>query len=94
MALTAGQQELAKKLELDLLKIYGSPMLTSEQLQKVMGYRSISALRQTITRKTFPIKNFKIAKRKGHFALVEDVACWLASNALSHSKKRREINLL
>jgi hypothetical protein len=87
MALTADHQKLAKKLELDLLHVYGSPMLTSEQLQKVMGYRSIYALRQAITRKTFPIKIFKIDKRKGHFALVEDVACWLASNALSHSKK-------
>lgn len=84
MTLTMAQQKLAKKLQLDLLQVYGSPMLTSEQLQKVMGYRSIYALRQAITRKTFPIKTFKIAKRKGHFALVEDVACWLASNALSY----------
>jgi hypothetical protein len=85
--LSSEHKKLTDKFEQDLLQLYGSPLLTGEQLQKAMSYRSIYALRQAITRKTIPIPIFKIKKRKGHFALVEEVACWLASIALSHSKK-------
>lgn len=85
--LSSEHKKLTNKFEQDLLKLYGSPLLTGEQLQKVMSYRSIYALRQAITRKTIPVPIFKIKKRKGHFALIADVAAWLATSALSNLEK-------
>lgn len=72
---------LAKQLEADLLKLYGSPMISGEQLQRAMGYKTTNALRQAILRKTMPIHVFKVQKRRGQFALVKDVAKWLAEQA-------------
>lgn len=89
-SLTRKQKNLAQKLEQDLLLLYGSPMLTGEQLQKAMNYRSIYALRQAITRKTIPVPVFTIKKRKGYFSLVVDVATWLASNALNQLEENSE----
>ena len=74
-------QQLAKQLEADLLKLYGSPMLSGEKLQRAMGYRTVDALRQAILRKTIPVKVFKLENRRGQYALVKDVALWLANQA-------------
>ncbi|MCP3850419.1 MAG: hypothetical protein GY694_09315 [Gammaproteobacteria bacterium] len=74
-------RQLAKQLEADLLKLYGSPMLSGEKLQRAMGYRTVDALRQAILRKTIPVKVFKLANRRGQYALVKDVALWLANQA-------------
>mgnify|MGYP000029125325 CR=1 FL=1 len=76
-------QLLAKQLEADLLKLYGSPMLSGEKLQRAMGYRTVDALRQAILRKTIPVKVFKLENRRGQYALVKDVALWLANQARS-----------
>jgi hypothetical protein len=72
---------LAKKLEEDLLKLYMSPMLSGEALQRSMGYRTTDALRQAILRSTIPVKTFKIENRRGQYALVKDIARWLAEQA-------------
>jgi len=72
---------LAQQLEADLLKLYGSPLISSADLQRAMGYRTTDALRQSILRKTIPVKVFTIANRRGQFALVKDVAKWLAEQA-------------
>jgi len=72
---------LAKQLEEGLLKLYMSPMLSGEALQRSMGYRTTDALRQAILRGTIPIKTFKIENRRGQYALVKDIAQWLAEQA-------------
>ena len=74
-------EELAKKLEQDLLKMYGSPILKGAELQKALGYSSIYALRQAVVRKTIPVKTFTVANRRGTHALVKDIARWLAEKA-------------
>lgn len=74
---------LAKVLETDLLSLYGSPLLSGVDLQKAMGYRSIDAVRQAIARKTIPVKVFTMKNRRGKYALVKDIAYWLAENAIS-----------
>lgn len=68
---------LAQALEADLLQQYG-PMLTGDALRKALGYSSMDAFRQAVTRGTVPIPVFPLDKRRGKFALAKDVASWLA----------------
>lgn len=75
-------RKLAKQLEKDLLLMYGSPLISGADLQKAMGFRSVDALRQAITRQTIPVRVFKLKNRRGMFALVKDIALWLAEESL------------
>jgi len=68
---------LAEVLESDLLGQYG-PMLTGEALRKALGYPSMDAFRQALSRGTVPVKVFPLENRRGKFALAKDVATWLA----------------
>jgi hypothetical protein len=79
--------ELAYRLELDMLNMYNSPILSGIELQKAMGYRTIDACRQAIARKTIPVRVFIIPNRRGSHALVKDIAHWLAQESLRGSKK-------
>lgn len=83
---TQSIDELAKVLEQDLLNLYGSPLLSGADLQKAMGYRTIDAVRQAIARKTIPVKVFAMKDRRGKYALVKDIAYWLAENATSEEE--------
>jgi hypothetical protein len=83
---TRSVETLAKELEQDLLVLYGSPLLCGEDLQKAMGYRTIDAVRQAIARKTIPVKVFSMKNRRGKYALVKDIAYWLAENAISEEE--------
>ncbi|MDC0601876.1 hypothetical protein OAP14_02475 [Aliiglaciecola sp.] len=74
-------QLLAKQLESDLLKLYGSPVISGGELQRALGYRTKDGLRQAILRNTLPVKVFQIPKRRGYFALIKDVANYLAQRA-------------
>lgn len=74
-------EQLAKALEKDLLSLYGSPILSGEDLQKALGYRTIDAARQAIARKTIPVKVFTMEHRRGKYALVKDIAYWLAKSS-------------
>lgn len=53
-------------------------MIANEDLRIALGYPSMNAFRQALVRKTVPIPVFTLPKRKGKFALVKDVARWLA----------------
>lgn len=74
---------LAEQLEQRLMAFYQSPILTGKDLQKAMGYRSLDALRQAISRKKFPIRIFSLPNRRGKYALVKDVASYLAKHSSS-----------
>jgi len=80
---------LAQALESDLLRQYG-PMLTGDALRQALGYPSSDALRQAIARKTVPVPVFAIKNRRGKFALVKDVAQWLADQRNSVAGKTIE----
>jgi hypothetical protein len=69
--------ELAKTLEDELTERYG-PLISGNNLRRVLGYNSPEAFRQALARKTMPIHVFSIPNRRGKFALVRDVAKWLA----------------
>lgn len=75
-------EALAKQLEEDLLTLYGSPVVTTSELQKALGYRSIYALRQAIARGTIPVNVFTLPNRRNKYALVKDIAYVLATNAI------------
>ncbi|GGI55638.1 hypothetical protein [Oxalicibacterium solurbis] len=70
-------EPMATLLERELMHRYG-PMVSNDNLRIVLGYPSKEAFRQAIFRKTVPIPIFDIENRKGKFALVKDVAAWLA----------------
>lgn len=70
---------LTELLERDLLTRYGSPLLGGEDLRSALGYPSAEAMRQAIARGTVPVPVFGVAHRRGKFALVRDVATWLAA---------------
>ncbi|MDN3578273.1 hypothetical protein QWZ03_16005 [Chitinimonas viridis] len=70
-------QALTRELSQELTAEYG-PMLGSEALVKVLGYRSSGAFQQALTRGTIPVPVFRIEYRRGCFALTRDVAQWLS----------------
>lgn len=71
-------EPLAVVLERELMNRYG-PIVSNDNLRLVLGYASKDAFRQAVSRKTVPIAVFEIEHRKGKFALIRDVALWLAT---------------
>ncbi len=76
--------ELAEHLEQQLMSLHQSPLLTGEALMRSLGYRSVEAFRQAISRQTVPVKIFSIENRRGRFALVKDIAFWLATQSVKN----------
>lgn len=68
---------LVQALENDLLGRYG-PMLGNDDLRLALGYPSREAFRQAAARDQLPVTVFALPNRRGKFALVKDVAHWLA----------------
>ena len=69
---------LATLLERDLLARYGTPLIGGDELRAALGYPSMEALRQATSRGTVPVPVFDVPHRRGKYALVRDVALWLA----------------
>lgn len=55
------------------------PLIGNEDLMKVLGFKTMFALRAAINRNAVEVETFKINGRKGHFALTGDVQKWLAA---------------
>ena len=84
--------DLAAALERDLLEKHG-PMIANDDLRIALGYPTMDAFRQALSRKTVPVPVFALEKRRGKFALVKDVAVWLAAqrgNAMSKNSQDKE----
>lgn len=75
--MTKCKPELEISLEIDLFNRYG-PMIGGNDLRAVLGFPSMEALRQALSRGKLPVAVFKLPRRRGNFALVKDVAKWLA----------------
>lgn len=58
------------------------PMITGEALRAALGYPSLEAFRQAVSRRTVPVPTFKLPHRRGRFALVKDLATWLAQQRM------------
>lgn len=70
-------ESMKTELEKDLTDRFG-PMITGKDLATWLGYPSMPAFRQSLSRKKVPVATFRIENRKGYFAMVSDVAAWLA----------------
>ncbi len=70
-------EPLAILLERELTTRYG-PLVSNDTLRLVLGYASKEAFRQALSRNTVPVPVFELSNRRGKFALVKDVAIWLA----------------
>lgn len=68
---------LAEILERDLFGRFG-PMVGNDDLRAALGYPTMDAFRQALARRQLPVPVFPLPKRRGKFALVKDVAVWLA----------------
>lgn len=79
---------LAQALENDLLGRHG-PMLGNDDLRVALGYPSREAFRQALTREQVPVPVFSLPRRRGKFALVKDVAAWLARCHAEAPRPRR-----
>lgn len=74
---------LEKAVEEQLLRLYG-PMLSGDALRSALGYPTMEAFRQALSRKKVPIPVFAIEARRGKFALVKDLAHWLVAQRNAH----------
>jgi hypothetical protein len=71
------KERLILEIERQLLLLYGSPIISSENLKAVLAYGTVDAFRQAIVRKKLPVPLFEMENRRGKFALVKDIATWL-----------------
>ena len=85
------EQDPIETLERGLLDKYG-PLMASDDLRGALGYPTMEAFRQALSRKTVPIPVFSLEKRRGKYALTKDVAAWLATQraaAFQNSDKQQ-----
>lgn len=69
--------QLARELHAEWLGEWGG-VLHGESLQKAMGFSSLDALSKAIRRGQLPLPFFSMPKRRGHFVLTREAACYVA----------------
>jgi hypothetical protein len=72
--------ELENRIRAELLDRNG-PLMGGDTLRVALGFGSMAALRQALSRNRLSIHVFTPPMRRGKFALTADVAHWLASQA-------------
>ncbi len=82
----------AEMIERDLFERHG-PMIADDALRIALGYRSTEAFRQALTRKTVPVPVFSVENRRGKYALVKDVALWLANQRNAALSKHLSVDI-
>lgn len=65
-----------EQLKHDLICEFGC-LVGGDTLRRLLGYRSLPALRAAIKRGTLGLKTFPVNGRKGSFALTVDIVDWL-----------------
>lgn len=82
----ANDVDIALALARDLNDRHG-PLIANEALSAALGYPSMDAFRQALVRRTVPVPVFTLENRRGKYALVKDVADWLAEKRNAAVKK-------
>jgi sRNA-binding regulator protein Hfq len=59
-----------------LTERYGE-MVDLKTLSKIIGYKTVDALKYAIRKNQFEVTTFFIEGRKGRFAMIRDVASWM-----------------
>ncbi|BCD98851.1 hypothetical protein MARGE09_P3052 [Marinagarivorans cellulosilyticus] len=87
------EADLEREIYTSLFEAYG-PVVTGKALWSALGYISDDAFRMSISRGEMPIPLFGIEKRRGRYALVKEVARFLAQQRTQNleSPKREEVN--
>lgn len=67
----------------ELVRLYG-PVVGSKDISRILGYASPDAFRKARSRKTIPIRVFRLPGRRGYFASTSEIAHWLW-NAVENS---------
>lgn len=80
---------MAEELERELMLRYG-PLIANDDLRIVLGYPSMAAFRQALSRKKVPIPVLSLENRRGKYALAHDVAVWLAAQRQTALLKQNE----
>lgn len=80
---------LAESLERELMAKHG-PLISHDDLRQALGYVSMGAFRQALARKTVPVPVFTLPSRRGKYALVKDVARWLAQQREAAASSMQE----
>jgi hypothetical protein len=75
---TLPNDDLVVVLERELHDKHG-PLISNDALRNALGYPSMQAFRQALARRTVPVPVFGLENRRGKYALVKDVANWLAA---------------
>jgi hypothetical protein len=70
------QDESMRALANELSERYGE-VIGGRTLWHALGYKTSSAFKQALARKSLSLPIFFMPGRKGHFALTRDVADWL-----------------
>ncbi|NHQ80300.1 hypothetical protein HA051_01700 [Chromobacterium vaccinii] len=86
---------LTSQLERDLNDRYG-PMISGDDLRKVLGFTTMEAMRQALVRRQISLPVFTPENRRGKFALSHDVALWLVSQrqAVVETNASSELGML
>ena len=69
----------------DLLRQYG-PVLNTEQITRVLGYRTAAALQKAIQRDQVPFPITRLPGRRGWFARTHHAAAWIEETFPSRHK--------
>jgi len=82
-------------IEAELLKLYG-PVLTSQEISKILGFSTVHALRQAVLKGRLEIPLFRMAGKRGRFALTKEIASYVVSQRMaletSDGKKTHGVN--
>lgn len=81
------KEALAKKIHSDLMALFG-PVIGGEDLHKVLGYKTGAAFRLAFKQGDINLSIFKIDKRRGKFALTEDIVAWLIEQKYKSIKEK------
>ena len=73
---------LADSIRQALLRKYGV-LLFGDALYEVLGFASVNGFRKAKSNGALPVQVFQLDKRRGNYALTEDVALWLSTRRLA-----------
>lgn len=78
------------EIEKQLLARFGA-VINGADLRRILGYRTGSAFRQAVYRKTLPVRTFFEPHRRGRCASATDIAIWMASLQADHREQGRPL---
>lgn len=82
-------KERTERIERELMYLHRSSIIGGDDLRNALGYKTHDAMRQAIVRGTIPFDIFEIDGRRGKFALISDIAKFLAQQSIGGVKDKK-----